>query len=175
MPKAARIHLGTIGRVHGLGGEVRLKVSRLLDPALPALRRVFLADEEEEIRAFLVESVRPHGDVFLLKLEGIDDRTEAEGLRGAEAWADRRDLEAAGAKGPFREELVGLAVWTREGRAIGTIEEVLEYPAGDLYRVRGAEEEHLIPAAPGIVVLIDLESGRMIVDPPPGLLEINRP
>jgi 16S rRNA processing protein RimM len=175
MPKAARIHLGTIGRVHGLGGEVRLKVSRLLEPAIPALRRVSLAKEGGEPRFFFVESVRPHGDAFLLKLEGIADRTEAESLRGTEAWADRGDLEAAGARGPFHEDLVGLAVETKEGRAIGMVEEVLEYPAGDLYKVRGDGEEHLIPAAPGIVVSIDLDRGRMVVDPPPGLLEINRP
>ncbi|MFH1679194.1 MAG: ribosome maturation factor RimM [Candidatus Eisenbacteria bacterium] len=174
MPKAARIHLGTFGRVHGLRGEVRLRVSRLLEPAIPGLPRVFLAREDGESRALSIEGARPHGDAFLLKLEGIDDRTGAEALRGAEVEAAREDLEAAGAEGPFVEDLVGLRVETREGRAIGTLEDVLEYPAGDLYKVRGDGAEHLIPAVPAIVVAIDLEDGRMVVDPPPGLLDINR-
>jgi 16S rRNA processing protein RimM len=173
MARAERIRLGIVGRAHGLGGDFHLFVPRMLDAALPKLRRVFLTPVGGERRDAPVLGVRRHGPAFLVRLEGVQGRTAAEGIRGAYVDADRGDLAGAGCEGPFIEDLVGLEVATREGRSLGTLEEVLEYPGGDLYRIGSGRAEILLPAVPEIILEIDWEAGRMLVAPPPGLLEIN--
>ncbi|RPJ42227.1 MAG: 16S rRNA processing protein RimM [Candidatus Latescibacterota bacterium] len=173
MPLASRIRLGRIGSVHGLQGEIRLRVPAPLEGAFAGLRRAYLAPDGEEGRPVPIDSSRRHGDVFLVKFQGVNDRNGAEELRGLDVLAARGDLEEAGAAGPFPEDLDGIRVETREGKPVGVLVETLEYPAGALYRVLDGEKEHLIPGAPEIVLSIDLESGRMIIAPPPGLLELN--
>jgi len=168
------IHIGTIGKAHGIGGEVRLHVGRVHEETVPSLRRVRLAGDHAPDSEFRIETIRPHQDVFLVKFEEIADRTEAESLRGLEVRARRKDLESAGANRLFPEDLIGLDVVTVDGDRVGELEEILEYPASDMYRVRGENGEHLIPAVPEIVVEIDPEGGRIVIAPPDGLLDLNR-
>ncbi len=159
--------------MHGLQGEVRLRVPPPLEGAFVCLTRVSLAHAGHDPRTYLIQSKRRHGDVFLVKFGGVEGRDGAEALRGGEVEASREDLESAGATGTFPEDIDGIEVVTKEGRAVGTLVEILDYPAGPLYRVRDGEKEHLIPAAPVFIVSIDVDAGRMVVAPPPGLLELN--
>lgn len=167
------IYIGTIGKAHGIRGEVRLHVGRLHAETVPSLRRVLLAGDDAPESEFRVETIRPHQDVFLVKFEEVADRNEAESLRGLEARVRREEIESAGADTLFPEDLVGLDVITVDGDRVGELEEILEYPASDMYRVRGEKGEHLIPAVPEIVVEIDPKGRRIVIAPPEGLLDLN--
>lgn len=175
MNGTGRIRIGAVGGVHGLRGEVRLHTDRRYAGAAGRLPCLFLLFEGKgEVRERRIVSVRPHQDVLLVTLEGVPDRTAAEALKGASVLAEREDLAAAGAEGPYPEDLLGLAAVDREGKEIGLLEDILEYPLADMYLVSGPGGEHLVPAVPEFIGEIDLEGGRIVLTLPPGFLDINR-
>ena len=172
MPEADTITIGGIGKAHGLGGEIRLYLDRRFHGCFPCIDKVLLSTEGEQ-REARIESRRFHTDVFLVKFDCVADRTEAETLQGYQVLVGRKEIEEAGAVGPFPEDLIGLHVVTVDGKELGTIDDLLDYPAGDMFQVVSGTREYLIPSTPRMIVKIDIEGGRIIVDPPPGLLELN--
>ena len=106
--------------------------------------------------------------------DGVADRTSAELLRGTLLVADSSTSPSAGDEDEFWDhQLVGLAAVLGSGEPLGTVEEVLHLPATDTLVVRGAAgEEILVPFVRAIVPEVDLERGRLVVDPPDGLLEL---
>lgn len=157
---------GQIGKPHGLGGEVY--VVRISDDP----RRFEPGSEllHEDGRALVVETARDHRNRFLVKFEGVDDRDAADVLRGAlfVPATEARDLEA----GEFWEhDLQGLTVvHAQTGDVVGTIAHVQEGPAQDLLVVDTKAGERLIPMVAEIVSEVDVEAGKVTVDPPEGLL-----
>jgi 16S rRNA processing protein RimM len=152
------IRVGHVAGAYGLDGAV--KVIPLTD----------FADRFDPGATFLIEGAerrvewsRPSHPGLVVKLHGIDNRTVAELFRGRYlevADADARPL----AEGRFyHHQVVGLAVMTSSGRQLGTIAEVLERPANDVWVTRQGVVEHLIPATRDAVVEVDLAGGKVVV------------
>ena len=152
------IRVGHVAGAYGLDGAV--KVVPLTD----------FADRFDPGATFLLEGTERQvewsrrGQLGLVvKLRGIDNRTMAELFRGRYlevADSDARPL----ADGRFyHHQVVGLTVLTSSGRELGTIAEVLERPANDVWVSRVGEVEHLIPATRDAVVEVDLAAGRVVV------------
>jgi 16S rRNA processing protein RimM len=121
-----------------------------------------------------VTAVRTHKGHPLALLEGIRDRTEAEKLRGARLLLPENELPELSEDELYLHQLPGLEVVLREsGRPIGHIDHV-EFPGGqEIWAIRTAGgRELLFPAVASFVVSVALEKGRVVIDPPPGLLEI---
>jgi 16S rRNA processing protein RimM len=125
-----------------------------------------------ERRATRIVSAAPHArGQLLLALEGVTDRTTAESLVRA------RVLVAATALPPLAEnefyyhEIEGFHVETTDGRALGQVFETFSTGANDVWVVRGAGKEHLIPVIADVVKHIDREARRILIDPLPGLLD----
>lgn len=122
-------------------------------------------------RTVTIEEWKPHGAALLAKVEGIDDRTEADALRGADVTVPRDKLPAAGAGEYYWNDLVGLAVRNVRGEELGTVSGLIAAPAHDVLRVRsaqrgidGAEGEQLIPFVEPIVKAVDIAGGSVTVD-----------
>jgi 16S rRNA processing protein RimM len=116
-----------------------------------------------------VERQRLQGKRVVLKLEGIDDRTTAESLRGALVSVP---IEAAVKLPPgeyFWHEIIGLRVEDGAGRPLGRVVEILETGSNDVYVVRSPDRELLLPAIKDVVRGIDRERGTMRVELLPGL------
>ena len=98
---------------------------------------------------------------LLMKLEGVEDMDAALALKGQPVSVRRSDVTLP--EGVyFDQELVGLTARNAEtGEALGTVEEVLSYPAHKVYAVRGGKDEYLIPAVPAFVKDINLTDGIM--------------
>ena len=107
----------------------------------------------------------------LLKLEGVEDRTAAEGLRGRELLIRRDDVRLPEGE-YFDGELLGLDVYDGEtGQRVGELVKVDRYPASKVYTVRG-EKEFLVPAVKDAFILnVDLENNRMDIRMWEGLAE----
>jgi 16S rRNA processing protein RimM len=120
----------------------------------------------EEHGELVVATSRPHRGRWLVRFEGIDDRTAAEALRGAALTAAPR---AEGAKGDelWVRDIVGAEARTPDGRVLGTVTAVEPNPAHDLLVL---DDTTLVPA----VFVVDHRPGTVVVDPPPGLLDVNR-
>jgi 16S rRNA processing protein RimM len=74
----------------------------------------------------------------------------------------------------YHFQIIGLVVITADGREIGPVTAVLNSAASDIYAVKGQDGEILIPATDAIIKTIDLEKKIMIIEPVPGLLELNK-
>jgi 16S rRNA processing protein RimM len=160
--------VGRILRPWGVRGELKVEILTE-DPArFERLETVYVGLEFVPYR---LERARLHRGAVLLKLAGCDDRNAAEALRGLliqVAMADALPLE----EGEYWiHQIIGLEVWTSAGDLLGTVQEVLETGANDVYIVRGRSgREVLIPALKSVVLDIDLVAGRMLVELPEGLI-----
>jgi 16S rRNA processing protein RimM len=162
----ALVRIGKIVRAVGLEG--RLGVAGT-EGSLGTLERVALVRPGEAPALRRVEEARPQGKLWVVRAEGISGRTAAEGWVGAEVWAERQDLGEAGEGRYFWADLEGLPVVTVAGEEVGRVSALLETGGVDVLVVRGPRGERLVPLAP--YVEVDREAGRIVVDPPEGLLD----
>lgn len=157
---------GRIVGVHGIRGEVRVLPLEGEADFLTGFQTFYL-----DGRAAAAESCRVHKGMALLKLEGVEDRTAAEGLRGKELLVRRADARPPEGE-CFDAELLGLDVYDGEtGARLGELVKVERYPASKVYTVRG-EREFLVPAVKDAFILsVDLENNRMDIRVWEGLTE----
>ena len=171
MTAHAFVHMGTLARAHGLKGE--FCVEWYADSPLRAMR-LYLQVGVETPRLVHIVAVRRHKKHPLALIEGICDRTEAETLRGAKLLLPENELPATAEDGLYLYQLPGLEVVLHEnGSSIGHIDHV-EFPGGqEIWAIRTvAGREILFPVVEDFVLSVNLEEGRVVIDPPPGLLEI---
>ena len=164
------VRIGKVVRAIGLEGFLGVAGS---EGSLAALKRVALRSGAREPELRTVLQARPQGRLWAVRIEGIDDRTAAERQVGREVLALREDLGEAGEGLHYWADLEGLAVETKSGEAVGKVVGLLETGAVDVLVVAGARGEQLIPLAP--YVTVDLPAGRVVVDPPEGLLDLGVP
>jgi 16S rRNA processing protein RimM len=152
--------------VHGVRGE--LKVGRLTaDPhRFGLLEWVFVGLKGQEPVAWPVEGSRLHKGHVLLKLGHCDDRKTAETLRGHLVQVPLDEAIPLDEGEYYEHQIVGLGVWTEAGEHLGEVVEILYTGANDVYVVRGpgpGRREILIPAIEGVVLEVNLTSGRLVV------------
>ena len=155
-----------IGRVSGLSG-VRgwVKLFSYTDPRANLLDfcDVELGHEGRWRPARLAEG-RPHGKTLIGRFEGTEDRDQAAGLVGLEIAVRREQLPPAEQGDVYWADLVGLEVTNLRGESLGNVDHLIETGAHDVLVVTG-DRERLIPfARPQVVIEIDQEHGRILVD-----------
>lgn len=159
--------IGQVLKPHGVRGEMRVRVITDLPQRFTWLETVYLGLEKP--RQVVVEGVRFHQEVVLLKLAGYDDRETAAELRGE--WLQVPESEAI----PLEEgeyflyQLEGLNVVSDEGETLGVLVQVLETGANNVFIVRGPGGELLLPDTEEVVLDIDFEQKQMRVHLLPGL------
>lgn len=111
----------------------------------------------------------------LIAIEGIDDITGAEALRGAELLVEAAEVLQPKDPSTFlTHELEGLEVIAVDGTRIGRVEQVVDAPGASLFVVRDDRgAEILIPAVRQFIIEVEIANGRIRVDLPPGLVEVN--
>lgn len=148
------ITAGQIVNTHGIRGEVKLLPQGVEAELLAGCKSLYIGG-----KPYACTAARVHKGCLLVKLKGIDDMDAALALKG-KAAAVRREEVPPPEGGYFDEELAGLTARDAEtGDEIGTLEEVLAYPAHKIYAVRGGKDEYLVPAVPAFIADIDMEGG----------------
>jgi 16S rRNA processing protein RimM len=157
-----RLVVGRVGRAHGLRGEVAVTFSTNR-PERAAPGAVLYAGERE----LLVDAVRPHQGRMLVHFAGVDDRTAAERLLGAELSADPLGPGEAELDDDelWVHEVVGAEVVDRAGAPVGRVTAVEANPAHDLLVLDGGA---LVP----MVFVVEQRDGVLVIDPPDGLLDL---
>ena len=152
------LEIGKIINTHGVRGEVKLEPWADSLQQLKTLKALWL----ESGAAFPVRECRVHGRFVIMKLEGVDSVEAAMALKGKTVLADRADLPLP--EGSFFiQDMIGLPVQDGEGREIGILKEVLDYPAGRVFVVQG-ESEHLIPEKGGFFTSLDPSLGYLTAE-----------
>jgi 16S rRNA processing protein RimM len=159
--------IGQITKPHGVRGDVRVMPYTELPERFTWLERVYVGETNPQPVA--VESARLHQNMVLLKLAGTDNRQQAEALRGQ--WLLVPEAEALPlAEGEYYlYQLEGLQVFTEDGRFLGTLTNIIETKANNVFVVNGEQGEILLPDISDVVQEIDFENGRIIVNMLPGL------
>jgi 16S rRNA processing protein RimM len=166
-----KVVVARIGKAHGLRGEVTVQVLT----GAPDERFVpcaTFATDPASAGPLVVRSARDHNGILLLGFELTDDRTGAEALRGIKLLAN--PLEDHGDEDTWYErDLVGLKAVTVRGDEVGVVTALESRPSQDLLVLRLTDgREALVPFVTAIVPEVDIEGGRVVLDPPAGLLDL---
>ncbi len=166
--------VGRIARAHGLRGQVILN----LETDFPEERfqpgaELFI-ERKGRVEPLTITSVRFHRERPIVGLDGVETVDDAEALAGHELRVPVERLAALPPGTYYRHDLIGCRVETTNGAAVGVVSDVEGTLAGSRLVVDGAAGEVLIPLAAEICPEIDPVGKRIVIDPPPGLVDLNR-
>ncbi len=158
------VQVGVVSGAHGRDGRVRVQS----DTDNPARFRAG-ADIWIGGRAYRIERAGGTGDSLLVKLAGIETMERAAELANQPVMVPASALPSLPDGSYYHYHLIGMQVRTEGGELLGSLTEVINTGANDVYVVTRGQEEILVPAIADTVKNVDLENGRMTVDLPEGL------
>ncbi|WTW97522.1 ribosome maturation factor RimM [Streptomycetaceae bacterium NBC_01309] len=162
-----------IGRAHGIRGQVSVEV-RTDEPELRLAPGAVLMTDPPSAGPLTIASGKVHSGRLLLMFEGVADRNGAEALRNVLLIAEVDPDELPEDPEEFYDhQLVGLDVVLADGTEVGEVHEVAHLPSQDLLIVRRRADgrEVMVPFVEEFVPEIDLEEQRIVITPPPGLID----
>ena len=177
-PEPAHLVVGHITKPHGTRGELLVwPLTDRPDSVFSPGAELLVGDGAGQVgpNAPVVEvaSSRPFKKGLLVKLSGSNDRSAVAELVGRYLLAPLESLEPLAEGEVFYHQLLGLAVELVDGTPVGTIREVFEAEPADLLEIsREDGRTVLVPFAQQIVTRLDPAAGRLVIDPPAGLLEL---
>jgi 16S rRNA processing protein RimM len=159
--------VGRILRPHGVRGNLLISAESDVIKSITSGSKVFLGPEHIP---FTVRHFSTHRNHFLLNLETLNSRDDAEVYRQSTVYIHFEDRSPLPENVYFHWQLLGLHVRSDEDENLGILSEIIETGANDVYLVRSEEgDELLLPAIESVVQAIDLEESLMIVHLIPGL------
>lgn len=170
--------VGHVTRPHGTKGEVWVRLLTDHPESAFATGVVLLpagADGEApdpDLPGLRVMGTRPFRKGLLVRFGGVEDRSTAELLRNRRLLRPLEEVEPPAEDQLFHHELLGMTVETKEGEVLGEVAEVYELRPADLLELRGPRGSLLIPFTRQILVSVDRDGRRLVVDPPEGLLDL---
>ena len=159
-----RVLLGVVAAPHGVRGLVRIK-SFTEDPMAVAAYGP-LSDESGK-KEYRVEALSAARGAVLARIEGVADRTAAEALRGLRLFVERQRLPRTGEREWYEADLIGLEAVGTDGRDWGKVIAFHDFGAGSVMEVSGGM---MLPFTDEAVPEIDVAGGKVLIDPPAGLL-----
>lgn len=160
---------GKIVGTHGIRGEVRIEPWCDSPEFLCAFKRLYL-DERGE--TFIDVKSRPHKNITLSKIKGVDTIEAAERYRGRIVYINREDIRLDEGVN-FVQDLIGLEVKDADsGKIYGKISDVLRTGANDVYEITGTDgKEYLAPVIDEVVADIDIDGGYILIHPMKGIFD----
>jgi 16S rRNA processing protein RimM len=172
-PDKQFIHIGSVTKAQGLNGEVAIAPLSGQPESFKAYTTLVLVDESGTLSPELVvEKLRIHKGRAIVKFDRVEDRTFAEQLVGMGVLLARKDLPPSEDDEYYWHEITGLTVITDTGRYVGKVVSLFSNGAQDIMVISDEEQEYMVPITDDIVLRQNNEE--MIIQPPPGLLEINQ-
>lgn len=166
------LFVGKVIRPHGSRGLLRTWIYAGDKASFFDSGTVFLRPVSGQAGRFTISSVKPHKNIFLMKLAELNSREEAEEQRNAEILVEKKGLSCEEDE-YFWHELLHLKVWLDSGRFLGEISQIIPTGGNDIYVVTLGDKECLIPATHEVIKKIDLKNGKMVVSEMEGLLDFN--
>ena len=159
---SALIQLGFVGAPFGVRGWIKLR-SHTDPPERLLEHRSLVLGRGSVWQSYRVEASGRSGGALTVKLAGIEDRDQAQALRGAQVCVPRSELPQRDDRDFYRADLIGCEVVNLEGIVLGAVHHFIETPAQVLMVVRGTQE-FWIPAVPQHLRRVDLPERRLVVD-----------
>ena len=165
------LKVGVITTTHGVRGEVKVfpttdGAERFLDIAY------VLLDTGREMKRLDIKNVKFYKNLAILKFDGIDNINEIEKYKGRDLWIPREEGQELGDDEYYIADLIDMEVVLEDGSHFGTLTDVMETGANDVYIVERADgSEVLLPAIADCILDVDLEENKMTVHLMKGLLD----
>jgi 16S rRNA processing protein RimM len=164
----SRIEIGGVARAHGIRGEVVIVTHDPDSATLSSVTTIFVGGVERKIL-----QARDTQRGWLVALEGILTRNDAEALQGKPVEIDRTALEL-GDDDVLLDDLIDCEVRLPDGKLWGKVAEIMIGAHQDLLVIHDGEIERLLPIVDEFITSIDVEAGVVTVDPPEDLPEHKR-
>lgn len=170
----SRVIVGSLAGSFGVQGEVRLK-SFCAEPAAIADYTPLYTEEGRVFTQLILTGQLKNG--FSARFDGITTKEDADALRNTPLYAERSAMPDTDDDEYYYSDLIGMAVADTGGAAIGIVKTVVDHGAGDLLEVTlpNSSETVFIPFTQAVVPTVDLKAGRIVADPPLGLLPESKP
>lgn len=165
------VPLGEIVATHGVQGWLKLKPYNPETEGLSLIQKIVL-EKAGVCSERLLQANRAYGGLFLIKLEGIESIEDAKKWVGSTLAVAEEGLRPLEPGEYYYYQVLGLDVYDTHGQWLGVLSRVWSKKGGDLYVVQGTAKEYLIPAVKELIEQIDLPGRKIIVNPPPGLLDL---
>lgn len=165
------IECGRIGRPIGLKGEMSVQWNNGGSPV--GIGGELFFSNVKEYKPCVIAAFREQGRTSIVRFEGVDDRTSAEEMRGKIVFIPEDRLPKLPKMEYYSYQILGLDVWTVEGRPLGKVVKIFTAGENDVYEVKADEKdsrEFLIPAIDSVIATIDLNLGRIVINPLDGML-----
>lgn len=165
-----RLEVGQIVNTFGIKGEIKVTPFTNDIRRFDDLKKVYVKTRKES-KLYNVENARYHKNMVLLKLKGINTPEEAEMLRNAFLEIDREDAIPLEEGTYFIADLLGLEVYTDEGKLLGKVEDIYNTGSKDIYAIKDElGKQVLLPGIDEVIKEVDLNNGKIIVHLIPGLV-----
>jgi 16S rRNA processing protein RimM len=165
MSTEERISIGEIVGLHGIRGELKIRLLTDFPERFSHDKEFELAwkDGEKKNKRVVIESTRFHKNHLLIKIRNVANREEAAPFVGALFQIDEKDLMELPPDSYYQFHIIGLEVFSLEGKSLGRLTKILAMPMHDIYVVEG-EREHLVPALKRVVKKVDIDAGKIWID-----------
>lgn len=161
------LEAGKIVGTHGVRGMVRIQPWCDSAEFFCTLKKVYLDKDGKD--KLSVSKSSPHGNVVIAAIKGIDSIEEAEKYRNKVVYMDRRDAKLEEGQ-YFISDLLGCSVFDADSEKIlGTISDVSQTGANDVWHISREEKEYLIPCITEVVVSVDIEEEKVVIRPLKGI------
>ena len=165
-----QLQVGVISSTHGVRGEVKVFPTTDDVTRFRQLKKVYL-DTGREMLPLEIQNVKFFKQFAILKFKGIDNINDIEIYRGKSLMFDREDAVDLDEDEYFIADMIGMKVYTEDGSEFGTLKDVMETGANDVYIIDSLEHgEVLIPAIRECILDVDMDEERMTIHLMEGLV-----
>ena len=165
-----QLQVGVISSTHGVRGEVKVFPTTDDVTRFRQLKKVYL-DTGREMLPLEIQNVKFFKQFAILKFKGIDNINDIEKYRGKSLRIDREDAVDLDEDEYFIADMIGMKVYTEDGSEFGTLKDVMETGANDVYIIDSLEHgEVLIPAIRECILDVDMDEERMTIHLMEGLV-----
>lgn len=168
MPKSY-IETGKIVGTHGVRGEIRVQPWTDTPKVFTAFKKLYL--DEKGVHCLNIKASRVHGNVCLVKADGVETVSKAEALRGKVLYINRCDITLEDGQ-YLIDDIIGCTVIDADKDTVyGTVSEVSQTGANDVWHVKKDGREYLMPNIPQFVKSVDIEKATVYVTPIKGVFD----
>ncbi|MDO4311725.1 MAG: ribosome maturation factor RimM [Eubacteriales bacterium] len=165
-----QLQVGVISSTHGVRGEVKVFPTTDDVNRFKQLKKIYLDTGKEQIQ-LEIQNVKFFKQFAILKFKGIDNINDIEKYKGRSLLIDREDAAPLEEDEYYIADMMGMEVYTEDGNLFGSLKDVMETGANDVYIVDSREHgEVLIPAIKDCILDVDVEAMRMTIHLMEGLI-----
>ena len=164
--------IATIVGAHGIKGAVRARYFTDT-PDYYLKKKLFFLEKEGILSALNIISINKSKNCWIILFDEIHSRNDAEAIKGCRLLLPDNHLRPLEANEFFLHNIIGCRVEDQKGRILGKITDIMETGANNVYEVSNGSSVFLVPDVPHVVLEMNVETKRMVIDPLPGLIGTN--